>query len=181
MSNIIHTESIEHNGATITINWFPDEDMGPPWDNEDGHGPVSDWTSRAKLPGERVLNEDHRSYRYYDFAAAVKLAKKDGWEAKPYKTGTPGERANRAAEADYEWLRRWCNDDWHYCGYQLEVDGFAYEDSLWGIDSDSIDSLTKEAFDAAKAWLDREKTESQWATDHDIQTFATAECARIGA
>jgi len=168
----IHTESIEHHCHTITIKWYHDEDSGPPWEACDGHGPVSEWTTRDKRPGERLLCSDRNSKRYYDFAGAIKLAKKDGWDAPPYKTGTKGEQALRAVESDYEHLRRWCNDDWHYVGYQIEIEGQIYEDSLWGIESDGMDDVTKDAFAEAIAWLDRELLESERAACSDIMTEA---------
>lgn len=62
-----------------------DEDMGPPWKEHDGHGPVSEWTSRSKRPGERVLCEDRGSKRYYDWQAAIQQAKDDGWGFLPHK------------------------------------------------------------------------------------------------
>lgn len=122
MSDKIESSTETYKGHDITLTWFYDLDCEAPWDHDDGHGPVSDWTRRDKLPGERVLCEDHRSKRYYDFAAAVRLAKKDGWDAPPYKTGTKGEQANRAAEADFKLLKRWCDNDWYWIGYKIEIE-----------------------------------------------------------
>lgn len=110
-----------------------------PWDNSDCHGPVSDWTTRAKLPGERVLCEDRGIRRYYDYAEAVRIAKRDGWDAPPYGTGTKGERAARAAAWDFEYLRRWCNDGWHYLGVMVTVyrnGAEVADDSLWRVESE---------------------------------------------
>jgi hypothetical protein len=98
-----------------------DDDCTPPWDREDGHGPVSDWTTRAKKPGERVLNRDHRSYRYYDFQAAVKQARAEEWDTPPYRTGTAGERATRAAEADFQRMKAWCDNEWSYVGMAVTI------------------------------------------------------------
>lgn len=108
-------------GYSVRVKVDYDQDMCAPWKEHDGHGPVSEWTTRDKCPGERVLCTDRSSKRYYDFAEAVKLAKHDGWDAPPYNTGTPGERAARAAEADYENLRAWCNDEWHWICVAVEV------------------------------------------------------------
>ena len=80
-------ETIEHNGRTYRVEIEPDYDHGAPWEEEDGHGPVSEWTSRAKLPGEVIIAKDRGSYRYYDFAGACRIARRDGWDAKPYNTG----------------------------------------------------------------------------------------------
>jgi hypothetical protein len=124
-----------------------DFDYGAPWEECDGHGPVSDWTTRAKAPGEMILCEDRGRRRLYDFAGAVKIARRDGWDAKPYG-GKPGEKAHRAAMADFDYLRRWCNDQWRYvgvivapvcscCGEISEGESV----SVWGIESDCVDYL----------------------------------------
>ncbi len=128
-----------------------DGDQDAPWDRECGHGSVSQWTTRAKLPGERVLIEDWRgARRYYDFAEAVRIAKRDRWDAPPYGEGTKGQRAARAAEADFKRLRGWCNRDWEYIGVVVSVyrDGEEIDThaaSLWGIESDCRDYLQEVA------------------------------------
>ena len=111
----------EIDGFTITARIVRDDDMGSPWEEHDGHGPVSEWTNRPKRPGELVLLRDHDFYRYYDVAEATKIAKRDGWDAPPYRQGTPDEQAYRAVKRDYEYLRAWCNDDWYWCGIVLSV------------------------------------------------------------
>jgi len=155
---------------TITARLEFDEDSGPPWKNNDGHGPVSEWTGRDKRPGEVVLHEDHGSKRYYDWQEAIKIAKRDGWDAKPYKTGTKGQQAARAVESDFRYLRAWCNNEWCYVGVVLSVskNGITLDDcaaSLWGIEStsndnemdyftDIADELLGEAVKAGKAALE---------------------------
>lgn len=163
------TESMEHNGHTITIQWHYDEDFGPPWKENDGHGTVRESSRRDKAPGEKELWEDRGHYWFYDYAGAIKLAKKDGWDAPPYKTGTKGEQAQRAVDSDYNYLRRWLHNDWWWCGYVLKIDG-ENTDSCWGFDSDSIDEETARLIDEAKATIDKEHTEKTWAENHDIQT-----------
>lgn len=171
--------------ATATIEHDSDHDA--PWQENDGHGPVSDWTTRDKQPGELILNRDRQSRRYYDFAAACKMARRDSWGVSPYSvtseqgangltrlTGHFFDRANNltaitsywhdcpnaarsqlyalhretmtareyaalAAWQDYERLRDWCNDQWHYCGITVTVtapDGESVSDSTWGMESD---------------------------------------------
>ena len=165
------TKSREHKGLTITINWYFDIDSGQPWKEHEGHGIVSDWTRRDKAPGERLLHSDGRSKLFYDFAASVAIAKREGWDAKPYKTGTKGEQANRAVEADFTYLKRWCEQSWWWCGYTIEIEGFDYPDgSIWGIESDSMNEIQAEAFDEAVERLDRELEESQKAACSDIVT-----------
>lgn len=153
------TISAEIEEFTIVARIVYDDDAGTPWEREDGHGPVSDWTRRDKRPGERLLNEDRGSKRYYDFAQAVQLAKRDGWEAPPYGQGTKGERAARAAEHDFKVLRAWCNDEWKYCGIVLSVvkDDVTLTEhaaSLWGIELNYPDSDNAYLTEVANELLD---------------------------
>jgi len=126
-------------GVTAHIVTERDDDTGAPWENCDGHGPVSEWTTRDKAAGERVLCSNHGRKRFYDYAAAIKLAKRDGWDAQPYKTGTKGEQAVRAVEHDFAFLQGWANDEWEYLGVIVtlfDADGEELaEESLWGIES----------------------------------------------
>lgn len=154
----------EHKGHKFRAKLYMDEDMGPPWKEHDGHGPVSDWTRRSKEPGERVLNKDRDYYRYYDFKEAVEIAKRDGWGAPkgtfhPDAKPTKGQIAAAAAEWDFEFLRGWCNDDWHWCGivvHLLDDDGDPIEEptaSLWGIESESTDYIKETAKEVAEEVL----------------------------
>ena len=170
MRDSIETTTREYAGRTITIDWFCDTNCEAPWEHEDGHGTVSDWTRRGKRPGEVVLHEDRGSYRYYDWAEAIKIAKRDGWDAPPYKTGTKGQQADRAVKADFELLEGWCNDDWCWVGYSARIEGMDWEDSLWGIDSPSMAQFEEEVFQSAVAYMNKEATEGQWAIDHEIAT-----------
>lgn len=154
-----HGDVIRAKGRTFVIAVVPDSDMGPPWEEHDGHGPVSDWTSRDKEPGELILNQERGSRRFYDFAAACDIARRDGWNAEPLNVPgeTPRQRAAKAARADFERLRAWCNDSWQWVGvclFELPRDGVERSAShvadsapfgilahwaLWGIESDSPD------------------------------------------
>jgi hypothetical protein len=145
--------TIEPNADTrITIRIEPDEDVGPPWEEHDGHGIVSGWTRRDKAPGEIVLASDAGRYRYYDFAGSVKIARRDGWGADGV---TKGERAHRAALADYRRLKDWCEDRWRWIGVVVEVErcGRIKKDSLWGIESDG-DYWREVAAELANGMLD---------------------------
>jgi len=123
--------------ARVTVE--RDDDHGAPWEENDGHGPVSEWTARDKRPGERVLSADRHVKRFYDFAAAVEIAKRDGWDAPPYKTGTKGEQAARAVESDFQFLKSWCDDEWFYAVVSVtlhDVDGEEIAtDCLGGVES----------------------------------------------
>ena len=61
-----------------------DDSHGAPWEECDGHGPVSEWTTRDKRAGELVLCEGRGARRFYDFAAACRIARRDGWGAMPF-------------------------------------------------------------------------------------------------
>ena len=132
------------NGNTFKLELEHDEFMKAPWEECDGHGEVSDWTARDKKPGELVLYSDRRNKRYYDFQGAVRTARAEGWGCSGL-TGkeTKGERASKAARADFEYLRRWCTDQWHYawmCVVILNADGEEVEeyiDTLGGVEDDS--------------------------------------------
>lgn len=132
-----------------------DAGFGAPWENQDGHGPVSEWTTRGKRAGEWTLVQDRSSRRFYDFAEACKIALRDGWdhlESKPEGEETPAQRASRAAKASFEYLKGWIEGDWWYVGVivtLLDADGeeTEYSESLWGIESSSDDYILKVAND----------------------------------
>lgn len=108
-------DKIEKDGFTFRVTKEHDHDAGTPWEREDGHGPVSDWTRRDKMPGELILNTDHGYKRFYDFAEACRIALRDGWGARGAEAGmTKRQIAALAAREDYENLRAWCNDQWEY-------------------------------------------------------------------
>lgn len=88
-------ETIRVNRRAFAFRIVPYCDMGAPWEEHDGHGPVSEWESRAKLPGEIIINQDGESRRFYDFAAACQIARRDGWGFLPGKL--------RLAKVDGKW------------------------------------------------------------------------------
>lgn len=144
-------ETIRVKGFDLTARIEADEDMGPPWEEHDGHGIVSEWTTRDKMPGERILCSDRYSRRYYDVQASTEKARKDGWDAPPYG-GTAGQKAARAVERDFEHLRQWCTDQWHWVGVVLSVSRNGVElsehaASLWGMESTEDEYLLQVAND----------------------------------
>ena len=141
---MIDSFTFEHAGRQYKAEIHADESMGPPWEEHDGHGIVSDWTTRDKAPGELVLATDGRSRRFYDFSGSCARARAEGWDSAPYNTGQESKAAQaaKAARADYEYLRAWCADEWSWCGVVVvplcDCCGAADEsrsESLWGIDS----------------------------------------------
>ena len=151
MSECYATKEIDYIGRELRIEHHFDRDHGAPWEVSNGYGDVSQWTSRSKRPGERVLNTDSRDFRYYDFQGAIKKARTEGWgltpealaaltrklQSKPTKHQIHAE----AVERDFQQLRGWCNDEWHWMGVVvIDVETEAYE-SLWGIESSDEDYI----------------------------------------
>ena len=129
-----------HNGRSFTAELHYDSDRGAPWEEEDNHGPVSDWELRNKRPGEVIIAESGSFKRFYDFAEACRIARKDGWDVQPYRTGTARQIAARAALADMERMKAWCNNEWYYMGVIVREKGACRccgeSESLWGLESD---------------------------------------------
>jgi len=127
---------------TFRVSFEEDTDSGEPWKECDGHGPVSDWVSRDKFPGEFVLNGGrHGSKRFYDYAEACRIARRDGWDAKPYNDGsqTKRQQAAKAALSDFNYLRGWCVGDWQYVGVVVTLlddngEETSVSGSLWGVE-----------------------------------------------
>lgn len=69
----------EHNGRRFRINIEDDDGHEPPWEEECGHGPVSDWTRESKRPWQWELNSAGGEKRYYDAREAMRIALNDGW------------------------------------------------------------------------------------------------------
>ena len=143
MSESYKTDTLTQHGKTYRVEWFYDHYSGAPWENGDCHGPVSDWTRRDKKPGEMILSSDRGVHRFYDFAQAVKIARRGDWNTAPHDWPSKGVQAAAAAMVDFEYLRRWCTDQWHYCGIVVtllddegeDTDVFA---SLWCVEDDGI-------------------------------------------
>lgn len=200
------SETFTHDGAQFRVTFPYDDSSEAPWEREEGHGPVSEWRrghygERArKAPGERALCIDGHAARFYDFAEAVRIARRDGWGFLPGKLATrligpgsweatagkfsgygpdsntairdlyaqhkasmtPRAYAAGAAEADFERLRQWCNDEWTYVGIVVDLlddegDPMGETESLWGIESDASEYLDEVAHELAGEILHRLK------------------------
>jgi len=136
-------DMLELNGLTFRVDFQDDFDADKPWDQCDGHGPVRQ-ASRGydghiiKRPGERVLYAGGRGeYSWvYDWQAACKMARQDGWNAAPYDAPN---RIQRAVQNDFDYLQSWCNGQWSYVGVtvtHIKDDGTEGEsESLWGVET----------------------------------------------
>jgi hypothetical protein len=142
MSHVYDTETLQHKGRAFSVVYECDLDHGAPWEESDGHGIVSEWTTRDKEPGELVLMTDGRSHRFYDVTGTLRLAKKDGWGTSDGRQ--PGESAAtytaRAVDEDFTYLRAWCVDQWCYVGVVvtlLDDRGKLtdIQESLWGVET----------------------------------------------
>ena len=156
-------DTFTHGDLQFIVSFEYDDDATPPWERADGHGPVSDWTSRDKKPGEWVLSSNRGFKHFYDAAEATRIAKRDGWgigkearaelAAKLGRAPTKGEVTAEAVRRDFEFLRGWCTDEWHYVGvcvrHVSQDADQRYIYALWGIESESADCLTETAHDLA--------------------------------
>lgn len=143
-SYVISGESIECmvEGFTCRATLHDDDCGDAPWERSEGHGEVTEWTSRDKRPGELVLNKDRGLHRFYDFAGACATARADGWGMTGGRLEGESARAYaaRAARHDYEVLKAWCDDEWTYYGVAVEVRKGEvkltgkYSHACWGIE-----------------------------------------------
>ena len=167
MSYRIDSFDFDHSGKTFLAEIYTDNDMGAPWDNSDCHGIVSEWETRSKRPGEWVLSEDRRARRFYDAQETMKKARADSWGLSDPalsklceslgRRATRGEILAAAVQADFEFLRSWCNGEWQYVGVcvrALDDDGEAIGDSfdnvLWGVESFNADYIREVAIELAR-------------------------------
>ena len=163
-------DTFEHGGEQFRVTFPPEDYSEAPWEWEDGHGPVSEWTSREKASGERELCSDRHSRRFYDFAEAVKIAKRDGWglcdadkaklTSKLGRAPTRKEIITEAVERDFRYLYGWCNDQWEYLCVvveHLDEDGetTGEEASLGMVESSERSYLDATAYELAAGICDR--------------------------
>lgn len=172
MRTPLDTITQEINGYTVRIRVHHDEGMGPPWEEHDGHGPVSDWFyhrpsswASCKRPGQRVISKDGHNARFYDWQEATRIAKRDGWglsddvkmdlAKKLGRNPTRGEITAEAVRRDFEHLRARCNDEWHWLGYTTTItapDGTEHDgDSCWGYEGKTY--MIEEAEGSAEAFV----------------------------
>lgn len=160
------TFDFEHDGRDFRATIHADDCGDAPWERDDGHGVVSEWTTREKRPGERLLNADRHSKRFYDVQASIALARRDGWGVSPEtlaemtrvhgRAPTAKEIAAAAVERDFDFLRGWCADDWSYIGVAVqpldddgEPFGGEFDFALWGIESNADDYIREVAAELA--------------------------------
>lgn len=129
-SPVIDGESIEtepdENGVFYRATIEHDDCMGLPWEEHDGHGIVrlvSYYDREDKHSGERLLYRgDRNEYTaWYDWAATIKKAKKDGWGCSKHEHKTKGEKAACAVQQDFDYLEAFLNDRWHWVSSTVQA------------------------------------------------------------
>jgi hypothetical protein len=154
-----YSDTTTRNGTTCRVEYHYDPDHGTPWENDDGTGIVSEWTTRTKRPGEVILHADRQSHRLYDLQGTTAKATRDGWRmprewaegfaASHGRPPTAKETVAAAVRADFERLREWCRVEWFYCGvvvFPLTADGDELRSkahSVWGLESDDYNHLAE--------------------------------------
>lgn len=174
------TGSFEHKGRTYQYALHHDGDIGPPWKEHDGHGPVRETRENGtKFAGEWVLKSDRWGKTYYDFAEATKIGKRDGWgigkDAEAELAQSLGRAPTRkeivraAVIRDFEYLRGWLNDDWHWAWIKVSH-GDLFE-TLGGIqsDDDDVDHFKTELADQIADQLDDDMAAEITASRPDMQ------------
>lgn len=132
MESPFHTVEFTHKGHAFIARHYTDDDMGAPWKEHDGHGPVSGFRPlETKRPGERPLGELHRdnTTRFYDWQAAIETAKRDSWGLGPDalaeltkrlgKAPTARQIRAEAVQRDFDRLDGWARDDWQWIGVSV--------------------------------------------------------------
>lgn len=166
-------DNITINGREYSVSTHDDDCMGAPWEEHDGHGIVSDWTTRDKRSGELVLMSDRRSRRFYDVQETIKKASAEGWglsndqraelAKKLGRNPTAREITAEAVQRDFEYLRGWCNDSWCWVYVRVDAPDGNYE-TLGGLQSNDEGYIAVCAHELAEqlenAYQDRQTEEA---------------------
>jgi len=164
-------------GNKFKVEVLYDDTGETPWGSCDGRGQVSDWTSRDKKPGEVILCEDRNSKQFYDMQGAIKTARADGWSCEGVlPTDTPGQKAVKAAQSDFNYLKAWCDNDWWYCCLRvvlLDPDGSerdSYDDYLGGVEDGYYMNMEKYAMECAQGVA--EEIENRYLEDLNMELIS---------
>lgn len=132
-------DTITIDGREYRVEIEQDEFADAPWDNSDCYGPVRRSNRRHiegesdKRPSERPLNSPgrHEYQYYYDWQAACRTVRADGWNCAPYDAPN---RVQRAVQADFDYLRRYLAGDWCYVSITVTDAETGESDTLCGVD-----------------------------------------------
>ncbi|MEY4907996.1 MAG: hypothetical protein RL260_1714 [Pseudomonadota bacterium] len=153
-----HEEALhlpDHPGWVFRVRHYVDDVHGYPWGEMTMLGEVREVRANrysyhnhatGKRPGERVLDWTNSAGWAYDWLGAVKEARRHG---------ASGPDAVKAANHEFEYLRRYLTGQWHWMGVAVtatkcppELDAVRakldeFDHALWGCESDAHD-YTKE-------------------------------------
>lgn len=130
-------ETIEYQGKEYYFSVGFDQYQPKPWEEFDGHGIVSDWTSRDKEAGEMVLASDRGKKLFYHFQDTTKRAKREGWGiVNPDENLTPKQIVRASVTRDYEHLRKFCDGQWYFALLTVEDPRTGETEHLGGIEYD---------------------------------------------
>lgn len=142
------TIQTEADGRRYAVSEYLDDDQTPPWDRHDGHAPVRLADRFDKRPGERVLASTGSSAHLYDWQAACKIARTEGWDTDPI--GAPN-RVERAVQADFDRMRAFARGELFWiivAVVELDADDRTmsdeYDHARGGIESDLTDDNVAE-------------------------------------
>lgn len=150
-----------------------------PWDIGDGHGPVRSVRARyglagsgLKRSGERVLHWNGYDVWFYDWAAACKKAREEGWNAAPYDAPN---RIERAAQADFDHLRAYLRQDWYYCAVTVtgpdgKSESLAYVEYQVYEKNAYVEETARELADNLAYEILKERAEVQYWAERDVVT-----------
>jgi hypothetical protein len=119
------------------LSMYYDCESQAPWHNQELLGAVSVWTARPKAPGEKVLNSENLEKRYYDYQKAVNQCKADG---------LTNEEASKAADCEFQYLKDWCDDKWHYLLLEAKNLATGEQSSIGLIESQTENCRINELF-----------------------------------
>lgn len=144
-------DTFELGGSTFSVTLVHDDSHGAPWEVLDGHGVVSGWERAYETPrGCWVLSSDQHASQFYNWFETMAIAKRDEWGLAPDRVAALAKRLKReptkrdirkaAVQADFDYLRGWCDGDWSYVGVIVELldsdgEGTGVTESLWGVES----------------------------------------------
>lgn len=151
MHKPFNTETIEHCGVTVRIEYFYDDECrSAPWAEYDGNVNIkaprnNDYLryGTVKKPSEIIFHAGRGHDVYlYDIREAHKKARLEGWcIGCDWAQGlTKKQIAARAVAENVEMWRGWLNDAWFYAGVVctvLNAEGEETEetDSCWGVET----------------------------------------------
>lgn len=198
MSEAFKTETIEHSGQTVRIEYFYDDTYfgAYPWadccgDVDIRTKPASYYGQTEKKPSEVIFHTNRNTAFYYDIREAHKTARAEGWcTGCDWAKGlTKRQIAAKAVRQNVEFWRGYLNDQWYYVGAVctvLDSEGEETDDteSCWGFETFNdyheeaaqemahslAQSVAKRKGEAWRSALHEARQRKYWAS-RDIQTL----------